>query len=311
MQRLVGPPTPRSRGAPRSPITRREALTRLAVLAAGAPAIGSLTREATAAVEEPGQPTLTGPLGVQLYTLRAAMERDVAATLARVAAIGYEEVEFAGYFGHAPSEIRLFLADAGLRAPSAHVAADLLDEAWPATLEAAAVVGHDYVVVPSIPESMRTSLDGWRRTAERLTRAAAAAHEMGLRFAYHNHDLEFREMEGRTPLDVFLETADADLVEIELDLFWVVHAGADPIAFMDRWPGRIPMVHVKDRTADGRMTEVGNGVIDWGEILRHRERAGIRHYFVEHDRPEEPFRSIESSLHYLSRLETSPGGART
>ncbi len=270
-------------------ITRREAVTRLAVLAAGAPVIGSLSRRAAFAQKETDQANLPGPLGVQLYTLRAEMARDVAATLARVAEIGYEEVEFAGYFGHSPSEIRRFLADAGLRAPSAHVASNLLEEAWPATLEAAAAVGHEYVVVPSIPESMRASLDDWRGAAERLTRAAAEARAMGLQLAYHNHDFEFREMEGRTPLDVFLETADPDLVQVELDLFWIVDGGGDPIAFIDR---------------DGGMTEVGSGVIDWAEIFRHRERAGIRHYFVEHDRPEKPFQSVEASFRYLSQLET-------
>lgn len=285
-------------------ITRREALTRLAALAVAAPLIGSLEREAACAPKETDRTDLLRPLGVQLYTLRAEMERDVAATLARVAEIGYEEVEFAGYFGHSPSVIRRFLAEAGLRAPSAHVAPDLVEEAWPATLEAAAAIGHEYVVVPSIPESMRTSLDDWRRSAERLTRAASEARAAGLRFAYHNHDFEFREMEGRTPLDVFLETADPDLVQVELDLFWIVHAGGDPIAFIDRWPGRIPLVHLKDRTGDGRMTDVGSGVIDWAQIFRHRERAGIRHYFVEQDHPERPFRSVESSFRYLSQLET-------
>ena len=285
-------------------ITRREALSRLAVLAVGAPVVGLPFRKAAFTLRAADQTNLPGPLGVQLYTVRVDMERDVAATLTRVAEIGYEEVEFAGYFGHSPSEIRGFLADAGLRSPSAHVAPNLVDEAWPEALEAAAAVGHEYVVVPWIPESMRASLDDWRRTAERLTQAAAEARAMGLQFAYHNHDFEFLEMEGRTPLDVFLETADPDLVQVELDLFWIVHAGGDPIDFINRWPGRIPLVHVKDRTADGRMTEVGSGVIDWAEIFRHRERAGIRHYFVEHDSPGTPFESVESSLHYLSQLET-------
>jgi len=305
-----------SRGALSLTITRREALARLAVLAVGTPVIGSLPREAAFAPKETDQTNLPGPLGVQLYTLRAEMERDVAATLARVAEIGYEEVEFAGYFGHSPSEIRRFLADAGLRAPSAHVALNLVEGApevealrdeklsWPATLEAAAAVGHEYVVVPWIPESMRASLDDWRGIAELLTRAAAEARATGLQFAYHNHDFEFQEMQGRTPLDVLLETADPDLVQVELDLFWIVQGSGDPIAFIDRWPGRIPLVHVKDRTGDGRMTEVGSGVIDWAEIFRHRERAGIRHYFVEHDHPGKPFQSVESSFRYLSQLET-------
>jgi sugar phosphate isomerase/epimerase len=285
-------------------ITRREAVTRLAALAAGAPIIGSLAGAGACAPKKTDQTKLPGPLGVQLYTLRTEMERDVAATLARVAEIGYGEVEFAGYFGHSPSEIRRFLADAGLRAPSAHLAFDLVEKAWPATLEAAAAVGHEYVVVPSIPEPMRASLDDWRRIAERLTLAAAEARAAGLQFAYHNHDFEFQEMEGRTPLNVFLETSDPDLVQLELDVFWIVDAGGDPIVFIDRWPGRIPLVHVKGRAGDGRMTDVGSGVIDWTEIFRHRERAGIRHYFVEHDDPQEPFQSVKSSLRYLSQLET-------
>lgn len=307
MQRLAGPPKREARGATRLTIGRREALARLAVLSIGAPMAASLRQVASYAGMDASRAWVSGPLGVQLYTLRTEMERDVAATLARVALIGYEEVEFAGYFGHSPSEIRRFLDDAGLRAPSAHVDVGLVDDAWPATLEAAAVAGHEYVVVPWLPESMRSSLDDWRRTAERLTGAAAAARGMGLRFAYHNHDFEFHEMEGRTPLTVFLETADPELVELELDLFWTVHAGADPIELIGRWPGRIPMVHVKDRTADGRMTEVGDGVIDWVEIFKHRGWAGIRHSFVEHDDPPDPFRSVALSFHYLSRLETSPG----
>jgi sugar phosphate isomerase/epimerase len=284
-------------------ITRREAVTRLAALAAGAPILGSLPGTVACAPKETDRPRLSGPLGVQLYTLRTEMERDVGETLARVAEIGYEEVEFAGYFGHSPAEIRGFLAETGLRAPSAHVALDLVEEAWPATLEAAATVGHEFVVVPWIPESRRASLDDWRAIADRLTRAAAEARAAGLRFAYHNHDFEFRQLEGRTPMDVFLEVADPDLVQVELDVFWIVQAGGDPIAFIDRWPGRIPLVHVKDRTADGRMTEVGSGAIDWAEIFGLRERAGIRHYFVEHDEPEEPTKSVEASFRYLSRLE--------
>lgn len=285
-------------------IDRREALKRLGALAAvplvGAPACHP---DPSPASDRQAGPSPLGPLGLQLYTLRSEMERDVAATLDRVAEIGYAEVEFAGYFGHTPAEIRGFLDAAGLRAPAAHVGPQLVEEAWPETLEAAGEVGHEWVVVPSVPLSMRGSLDDWRRTAERFTRAAEAARAAGLRFAYHNHDFEFRELEGRIPMHVFLETADPDLVEMELDFYWIVHAGGDPIAFIDRWAGRIPLVHVKDRTRDGRMVDVGAGAIDWTAVLGHRERAGIRHYFVEHDDPDGPFRSAAASYRYLSELE--------
>lgn len=284
-------------GAPGARVGRREALKRLGALVC----LPALAASAAPAVRP--RPDRLGPLGVQLYTLRAEMARDLPGTLARVAEIGYEEVEFAGYFGHPPTAIRRFLDAAGLRAPAAHVGPDRLGEAWPETLEAAAVAGHDYLVVPGVPEPWRASLDAWRRTAERFDQAAEEAREAGIGLAYHNHAVEFREMEGRTPMDVFLEAADPDLVKVELDLFWIVHGGGDPIAFIDRWPGRIPMVHVKDRTREGKMVDVGAGDIDWRGIFRHRDRAGIRHYFVEHDAPGDPFGSVAESHRYLADLE--------
>lgn len=295
------------------PMDRREALRRLGVLAAGVPWIGAVgappsvgrvrSTDLSPAPERPERADRLGPLGVQLYTLRTEMERDVAGTLARVAEIGYAEVEFAGYFGHSPSEVRGFLEAAGLRAPAAHVGPDRLGEAWPRTLETASAIGHDHLVVPGVPEPWRASLDAWRRTAERFDRAAEEARRAGIGLAYHNHAVEFREMEGRVPMDVFLEATDPELVKMELDLFWIVHGGGDPVAFIERWPGRIPLVHVKDRTADGEMVDVGAGAIDWAGIFRHRERAGIAHYFVEHDRPDDPFGSVTASHRYLSGLD--------
>ncbi len=248
------------------------------------------------------QTTTLGDVGVQLYTVRSEMEKDVGATLARVAEIGFKEVEFAGYFGHTPQEIRALLDAAGLTASSAHVPVELVGDDWAGTLELASTIGHDYLVVPSLPNDMRASLDDWRRTAERFNRAAEQSRAAGIQFAYHNHAFEFEEMEERVQFDVFCEETDPDLVRIELDIFWITEGGSDPIAFMKRWPGRVPMVHVKDRTATGQMVDVGAGAIDWAGIFAHRVHAGIRHYYVEHDQPDGPFRSIETSLRYLSGL---------
>jgi sugar phosphate isomerase/epimerase len=202
------------------------------------------------------------------------------------------------------------LARTGLRAPASHIAPGLSTnprsfetDAWAQTLDEANEAGHEYVVVASIPASMRADLDGWRRTAEAMTGAGERARAAGLRFAYHNHDYEFVEMEGRVPFDVFCEESDPDLVQIELDLYWIIHGGGDPIAFFNRWPGRAPLVHVKDRTPAGDMADVGAGVIDWGEIFQHIDHAGMKHFLVEHDRPDGPFRSIEASYAYLSEME--------
>ena len=291
-------------------LSRRDALKRMGAMAAGAAvvgctgesasggAVGEATAEAAASSASP-----IGPIGVQLYTVRAEMAKGVEATLERVAAIGYEEVEFAGYFGHAPAEIRDMLARTGLRSPATHIGPDFEADAWARILDDANEIGHQNVVVASIPQAMRSDLDSWRQTAAVMTDAGERARAAGLAYAYHNHDFEFEEMEGRVAFDVFCEESDPDLVQIELDLFWLIHGGGDPVAFFSRWPGRVPLVHVKDRTDAGGMVDVGAGVIDWVDIFQHIDEAGIKHFLVEHDRPDGPFRSIEASYRYLNELE--------
>ncbi len=299
-------------------LTRREAVRRLGLAAAGAMAAGGLGCSADAgeagagaAAESTGSTARgtegaaggLGVLGIQLYTLRGEMQRHVAETLTGVAEIGYREVEFAGYFGHSPSEIREMLDATGLSAPAAHFGIDSTLDGLPTSIEMAATVGHENLVVAWIPQGMRQTLDDWRRTADLFNRAGEACKAAGIQFAYHNHDFEFERIGGQVPFDVLCEEADPELVKIELDLFWIIHGGGDPLAFFERWPGRVPLVHVKDRTADGDMVDVGAGVIDWAAIFARREQAGIRHYFVEHDEPGDAFASARASYRYLSELE--------
>src|SRR5436309_15139218 len=163
-------------------------------------------------------------IGLQLYTVRKAMQTDVEGTLTRVAATGYKEVEFAGYFGKSPTDIKAMLDRLDLSAPAVHVAS-LAPEQWRASLDAANTIGHRYVVVPWIPAEERATLDGWKRVAERYNRAAADARAAGLQFAYHNHDFEFAPVEGRIPYDVLLENTDPQLVQLEIDLYWITKGG--------------------------------------------------------------------------------------
>jgi len=243
-------------------------------------------------------------IGLQLYTVRKAMQADVEGTLARVAATGYKEVEFAGYFGKSPTEIRALLDRFGLSSPAVHVGS-LAADAWRASLEAATTIGHRYVVVPWIPAEQRGTLDGWKRVAENFNRVAAEARAAGLQLAYHNHDFEFAPVEGRIPYDVLLESTDPHLVQLEIDLYWMTKGGQDPLTYFQRWPGRIPLVHVKDSAGppDNKMVDVGAGTIDWKRIFARRDQAGIRHFFVEHDQPADLFASIKASYDYLSKLE--------
>ena len=280
-------------------VTRREALRRLGLLAAGTVGIGELACGQTEVVTGP-----LGPLGVQLYTLRREMAKSVDATLARVAEIGYSEVEFGGYFGRSPAEIRSGLAAAGLSSPAAHVDINAVITDWPNTLDLATSIGHQYLVLAFVPNEMRVTLDHWRALADIFNHAADEARRAGIQFAYHNHDFEFVPIDGQIPFDLLCEQTDPALVLIELDLFWIIHGGGDPMAFFERWPGRVPMVHVKDRTEEGVMTEVGAGDIDWPTIFGARALAGMRHYFVEHDQPAEGFASVTASYDYLRRLGT-------
>src|SRR5213594_2787819 len=167
-------------------------------------------------------------IGLQLYTVRDQMKADFEGTLARVAEIGYKEVEFAGYFNHTPADVRAILDRHGLSAPSTHVALGEID-AWKAALDTAKAVGHEYIVVPWIPQEKRVTLDGWKNVAAVFNRAAQLAHDAGLQFAYHNHDFEFPKLEGQVPYDVLLQSTDPKLVQLEIDLYWMTKAGQAPL----------------------------------------------------------------------------------
>jgi sugar phosphate isomerase/epimerase len=256
-------------------------------------------------------------IGVQLYTVRDAMKQDFEGTLAKVREIGYREVEFAGYFDRSPQEVRAVLYRNGLGAPSAHVDYKSLGEPWPKVLEAAKVIGHEYLVNPWIEEEIRKQPDGWKRAAETFNRAGEASKKAGIQFAYHNHWFEFDKVNGQMPYDILLKECDPNLVKMELDLCWITVGRQDPLKYFNGYPGRFPLVHVKDlkkipqASASGgqnfgdslpEMTEVGSGIIDWKGIFAHSEKAGIKHYFVEHDKPASPFESIQTSFGYLQKL---------
>jgi len=276
-------------------IDRREFIGTMGALAASAVLPACRTAGATNRISK---------IGLQLYTVRDLMKKDVEGTLAAVAGAGYTEVEFAGYFDKTPAEIRAMLDRHGLTAPSVHTG-DISPDAWAKALDAAHVIGHQYIVVPWIPEERRKTLDDWKRVAADFNRAATAAQTAGVQFAYHNHDFEFWPVEGRIPFDVLLAETDPKLVQLEIDLYWITKGGQDPLAYFARWPGRVPLVHVKDSLGapDHKMVDVGAGTIDWKRIFARSAQAGIKHYFVEHDQPADPIASIQASCDYLKRLE--------
>lgn len=243
------------------------------------------------------------PLGLQLYTVRTLLADDVPGTLAAVAEIGYREVETAGLHGVPAARFRALLDDHGLRAVSAHVGLDVLQDDPARALDEAATLGQRWLTVPWLAEGDRTP-DGYRRVAEALNRAGEAAASVGCRVAYHNHDFEFAPLDGGvTGWALLVSETDAALVDLQMDLFWAVHAGADPVAWFQAHPGRFPMVHAKDRTASGDMVDVGSGAMDFRALLGAGRAAGLRHILVEHDRPAHPLESIRNSYATLAALE--------
>lgn len=246
-------------------------------------------------------------IGVQLYTVRNALKADFDGTLQKVAAIGYKEVEFAGYMGRTPAQVKASLKQAGLRAPAEHIDLEVLEQEWGATVEAAHTVGHEYLVVAWIDAARRSSIEDYKRIAGIFNQLGRQANAAGLRFGYHNHAYEMAPLEGQVPYDVLLQHTDPDLVCFEMDLYWTTDGGKDPLAYFAKYPGRFPLVHVKDRTATGQMVDVGQGTIDWGAIFAHRKQAGMKHEFVEHDEPGDPFASITASYDYLRALRFPNG----
>lgn len=241
-----------------------------------------------------------GAIGIQAYTVRALMQRDVAGTLAALSAIGYREVELAGLYDKTAVEMRKMLDDAHLVAPSGHVGLLKLD--WGKVIDDAKVLGQQYVVCPFIDAVDRT-VDGYKRIAGRFNEFGAQAQKAGLQFAYHNHDFEFETVDGVVPYDLLLAECDSKLVQMEVDIFWMVKGGRDPIKYFAAHPGRFPMCHAKDMTKAGDMVDVGKGSIDFAAIFRHRAEAGLKHVFVEHDEPTSPLDDARTSYTYLRQLE--------
>lgn len=277
-------------------ITRRQWLARGAALAT--------TLAATPAWARRGAGR---PIGLQLYTLRELFAADPIGTLGKVARIGYREVEYGGggYDAMDHAALRKAMDRLGLTCPSVHVGYEALEANFAGSVKMARTLGANTVVLPWMAPEMRNA-ESWKGAVANFDRWARQLKGEGLGFAYHNHDFEFTvKSAGRSLFDMLVSDTDPALVKIELDLFWTVAAGEDPNAVIRRLPGRIYAYHVKDRTADGKMTSVGAGTIDFADIFTLNRLAGVRHFYVENDQAPAPYLpDITASFAALSRLRT-------
>lgn len=253
-------------------------------------------------------------IGLQLYSLRDQLPKDVKGTIAEVAKAGYKEVETFGYskqngfWGLSAQEFAALLKKHGLKSPSGHYGIDeyfgtgKMDE-LNSYIEAAKILGQTYIVIPSLNENFIKTGADFKAIAEKMNKAAAICKAHGLKLGYHNHNFEWKEADGTTFYDTILTHTDPKLVAMEMDIYWVVRAGKDPIEIFKKHPGRFAMVHVKDmdKTNHELNTEIGKGAIDYKKILGQAKLAGIKHYIVEQENFTniDPYVSIAESTKYL------------
>ena len=268
------------------------------------------------------------PIGLQLYSVRKLLPKDYAGTLKQVAALGYQEVEAAGYFNHSVKEVREAIDAAGLRLPSAHYSHDDLSRDFDKIIDFNKELGVSYIICsfPGIKNPARLkghsfktivqsfTIDDWRWNAEEFNKMGEKVKAAGMQFGYHNHTMEFRPQHGIVPFDELLRLTDPSLVTIELDCGWVMVGGGDAVAILKRYPSRISMLHVKDFKKTRKPASVvapppaavlGTGTADYQPIFEAARRANIKHYFVEQeefDRP--PMEALKIDADYMKNFKT-------
>ena len=285
------------------------------------------------------------PVGIQFFSLPKMLDEDFAGSIAMLSGMGYKEAELygpypfstkaaqerwaavtpslgfkgSGFFGHTAGEVKEIFAKNSMRVPSMHTDLDTLEHAMDKLAEAANTLGATYVVLPAIPEDKRKTLDDYKKMADTFNRIGASAKKEGVRFGYHNHGYGLVEMDGKIPLQLIIENTDPSLVWLEMDLFWTVAGGADPIAYITKYPGRYKLMHVKDMSKKVRfsgnggdskqwielfpyMTTAGSGVLDLKTILPAAQKAGVDHFIVEQDMVKDPQIALKKSYDYISSI---------
>jgi sugar phosphate isomerase/epimerase len=276
--------------------------------AIGGVAASVALRDALAA----GRLAWTKPIGLELYTVREMFAKDPAKTLKAVAAAGYQEVEIGP--GVKPSELNQDLKAAGLSAPSGYFNSPKTLDEWKQSVEQAHSYGLRYIVVGDNPH---LSADEWKKRADLYNECGKLSLSQGIQFCYHAHFRELANVDGTTGYDILLSRCDPKLLKMEMDIFWVIYAGKDPLPYWKRYPGRFPLLHTKDvrkgvtihpqedppESGPNPFAPVGRGTIDWGKIFVHVHEAGAQHIFVEQDRCNlPPLEAIKISYEYLRGL---------
>lgn len=277
-------------------VDRRTFLHSLGVSFAGA----SFARRAFAS-------TRLDRVGLELYSVRDAMRKDPERTLAAVRAMGYADVELLwsmGNFGRTPQQVRDSLAHEGLKAPSAHIAPEILVTSWAKSLDDAALLGHQYLIVPSLPDETNHSLDKWREWADRFNAAGAAARRAGIWLAFHNEPDHMKPIDGTVPYDVFVQRTDPSVVRLQLDVGNMIMGGGDPMRYLKQHRDRYWSFHMKDIVADrSHDVELGRGNVNIGAFLASVPDVRRKPVYVEQEGSADSLASAARNFKFLSTLD--------
>ncbi len=271
--------------------TRREFLKTVGVLSAGTMVLNAF-------------PSCSGKkdIGLQLYTLRDTVEKDTLTTLQQVSSIGYSHIEPYGFngnfYGIPAHEFRRIVEDMGMRITCTH--ADISSQNADTYLDAAGKAGLEYIVLPSPGGRKTETADDYRRMAGEMNNIGERARQAGIRFGYHNHADEFKSDESGVFYDILLRETDPSLVCFQLDIFWIIRGGYDPVAYFRKYPGRFALWHVKDMDKSGESTMVGSGTIDYREIFTYADLTGLDYFYVEQESyTKSPIDSVKDSYDYI------------
>ncbi|MGA3328131.1 MAG: sugar phosphate isomerase/epimerase [Terriglobia bacterium] len=266
------------------------------------------------------------PIGLQLYSVRKALPESFDGTLKQVGAMGYKEVEMAGFYSKTPAEILMSMHAAGLRVVSAHYGLDELRNDLSGKIDFAKQLGLQYMICPgtSFPHPQPRlpgqkapvlTLDDWKWNADQFNMVGEQTRKAGIQFGYHNHYNEFKPVDGKVPYNQLFTWCDPQLVKFEIDVGWMVYAGLDPLDYMKKYPGRFPELHIKEVKIGTKpfadlhgglpTTEVGRGAIDWKRIFAGARQAGVKHIFVEQEEfPDLPMmEALKADCDYLQSLK--------
>src|SRR4051794_4143330 len=246
-------------------------------------------------------------ISLQLYTVREETVRARPATLRKISEIGYPAVEFAGYGGLPPQDLKPVLEDLGLQASGVHVPLGSWETPPEAVLADMHALNCAHAILPSVPPQRRTDEASVARLAEDLNRWGELCLREGVTFSYHTHDFEFAPLGGSTMWDVLVRETDPELVGLELDLYWIKYAGTDPETVLRDVANRVSLVHLKDMAPDNTRSDlpVGEGTLPWNTLLEAANAAGVEWFIAEQDNPSDALEDVTSSLQHLHSLASA------